>query len=110
MNRPVDLIQRLILPTSGWDVRTVFRHHGLDGLVDAFALSYEIGAVKPQPEAFERACALLGADPSLTLMVGDDTVADAGAARAGLRTLLLPVVEAGSDNGVGLVAELFSRT
>jgi HAD superfamily hydrolase (TIGR01549 family) len=113
-----DTVQRLhatgvrvgVLSNTGWDVRTVFRHHGLDRFIDAVALSYEIGAVKPQIVAFWRACDLLGVTPTHTLMVGDDTVADAGAARAGLRTLLLPLAEAGSDNGVGLVAELLTRT
>jgi FMN phosphatase YigB (HAD superfamily) len=99
-----------VLSNTGWDVRAVFRHHELVRFVDAFALSYEIGAVKPQSEAFARACALLEVLPADALMVGDDTVADAGAARAGLRTLLLPVVPAGFDNGVGLAAQLFARS
>ena len=99
-----------VLSNTGWDVRAVFRRHGIDGFVHAFALSYEIGAVKPHSEAFARACALLDVDPVDALMVGDDIVADAGAARAGLRTLLLPVVAPAADNGVGLVAQLLTRT
>ena len=96
-----------VLSNTGWDVRTVFRHHQLDAFITAYALSYEIGAVKPQPEAFERVCAMLGSAPHRTLMVGDDRRADSGATAVGMPTLLLPVAPVGSDNGVGLVARWF---
>jgi FMN phosphatase YigB (HAD superfamily) len=49
-------------------------------------------------------CALLGAEPRDVVMVGDDVIADAGAAHAGLRTLLLPVAAPGADNGISLAA------
>jgi len=96
-----------VLSNTGWDIRTVFRHHELDQFIDAFALSYEIGCAKANPPAFWRACDLLGVTPTQALMVGDDTTADAGAANAGLRTLLLPLQEQGRDNGVGMVLRLF---
>lgn len=95
-----------IVSNTGWDVRAVLAAHGLLDEVSAVALSYEVGAVKPSRAIFESACAALGVAPAQALMVGDDLVADAGAARAGLRTLLLPVTAPGTDNGLDAVAGL----
>lgn len=95
-----------VVSNTGWDIRDVFVAHGLDQFVDHFLLSYEVGAVKPAPAIFLAACEAIGAEPSSTLMVGDDIAADGGATRAGLRSLLLPLVELGSDNGVGAAADL----
>ena len=89
-----------IVSNTGWDVRAVFVHHGLDRGVRSFVLSCEVGAVKPNPHIFELACDRLGSAPSETLMVGDDPVADAGAVRAGLTTLLVPAMPPGVANGV----------
>ncbi|MDT5103612.1 MAG: hypothetical protein QOI25_1125 [Mycobacterium sp.] len=44
-------------------------------------LSFEVGAVKPQPEIFHTALSRLGVDAADALMVGDSEEAD-GAARA----------------------------
>ncbi|SCF83781.1 putative hydrolase of the HAD superfamily [Streptomyces sp. DconLS] len=60
-----------VVSNIGWDPRPVFRAHGLDPFVDAYPLSYEHGAQKPDPWLFSVACAALGADPRRTLMVGD---------------------------------------
>lgn len=95
-----------VVSNTGWDVRAVFQAHGLDHLVRHFVLSYEVGAVKPSPAIFLAGCAALGTEPAATLMVGDDITADGGATRAGLRSLLLPLVELGGDNGVGAAADL----
>lgn len=92
-----------VLSNTGWDVRTVFEHWDLARYVDAFTLSYEVGAVKPSPEAFRRAFAAMGVDPSVALMVGDDPTADSGAVVVGARTLLLPAARPGADNGLGAV-------
>ena len=99
-----------VVSNTGWDVRTVFAHHGLSGCVDAFVLSCEVGAVKPSAAIFERACAALRAHPADTLMVGDDRAADAGAVGAGLTTLLLPALPPGVDNGLGAVVGLAIAT
>jgi HAD superfamily hydrolase (TIGR01549 family) len=93
-----------VLSNTGWDVRSVFRRHGYEAWIDAFGLSYELGEVKPSPAAFTAMCALLGTEPRDVVMVGDDVIADAGAAHAGLRTLLLPVAAPGADNGISLAA------
>ena len=98
-----------VLSNTGWDIRSVFRHHGLHPFIDAYALSYEIGAVKPQVEAFRSACRLIGADPARTLMVGDDPRADSGAVAAGMRALLLPPTPVGAENGLCAVPDLFAN-
>jgi putative hydrolase of the HAD superfamily len=72
-----------VVSNIGWDLRPVFREHGLDPYVDAYVLSYEHGIRKPDPRLFATACADLGVDPRHALMVGDDRRADGGAAALG---------------------------
>ncbi|MFP3989846.1 HAD-IA family hydrolase [Streptomyces sp. E11-3] len=72
-----------VVSNIGWDLRPVFREHGLAAFVDAYVLSYEHGIQKPDPRLFLTACELLGVAPADTLMVGDDRRADGGAADAG---------------------------
>ncbi|MFF0833490.1 MULTISPECIES: HAD family hydrolase [unclassified Streptomyces] len=74
-----------VVSNIGWDLRPVFREHGLDAFVDAYVLSYEHGVQKPDPRLFSAACAELGADPREVLMVGDNRTADGGAAALGCR-------------------------
>ncbi|TWV49305.1 HAD-IA family hydrolase [Streptomyces misionensis] len=74
-----------VVSNIGWDLRPVFRAHGVDGYVDAYALSYEHGVQKPDPRLFSAACRALGADPGRTLMVGDSREADGGAVALGCR-------------------------
>jgi HAD superfamily hydrolase (TIGR01549 family) len=96
-----------VVSNIGFDIRPVFARHGLIDLIDAFALSFEHGAVKPDPALFERATEALGVAATETLMVGDN-VADAGAVVVGIRVLLLPPVVPGSlrhlDDVIALVA------
>jgi HAD superfamily hydrolase (TIGR01509 family) len=89
-----------VVSNIGFDIRPHFAAWGLAGLVDAYALSYEIGRTKPDPAIFLRACGMLGVDPERTLMVGD-TPADAGAVQAGCAALVLPAAEPGRSNGLG---------
>ena len=72
-----------VVSNIGWDLRPVFRAHGLDPYVDTYTLSYEHGVQKPDPRLFATACEALGADPREALMVGDDRRADGGAAALG---------------------------
>ncbi|EFL20433.1 hydrolase [Streptomyces himastatinicus ATCC 53653] len=72
-----------VVSNIGWDLRPVFRAHDLDGLVDAYVLSYEQGTHKPDPAIFRAACDALGLSPSDVLMVGDNRVADGGAEALG---------------------------
>jgi HAD superfamily hydrolase (TIGR01509 family) len=97
-----------VVSNTGWDIRTVFARHGLDGCVDTFVLSYEAGVVKPDPAIFLLAAGRLGATPAATVMVGDDPHADSGAVRAGIRTVLVPLVDFGAENGLDLIVRLTS--
>jgi HAD superfamily hydrolase (TIGR01509 family) len=94
-----------VVSIIGFDIRPLFAAWKLDGLIDAWALSYEVGRCKPDPGIFLRACGLLGVDPERTLMVGD-TPADAGAVRAGCGVLVLPCADPGRPNGLGAVLDL----
>ncbi|MFI7400717.1 HAD family hydrolase [Streptomyces sp. NPDC049541] len=96
-----------VVSNIGWDLRPVFREHGLDRYVDAYVLSYEHGIQKPDPRLFAVACEAVGADPRETLMVGDDRRADGGAAALGCRVHLvdhLPAAE--RPDGLRPVLEL----
>ncbi|MEV6015013.1 MULTISPECIES: HAD-IA family hydrolase [unclassified Streptomyces] len=72
-----------VVSNIGWDLRPVFREHGLDPYVGTYVLSYEHGVQKPDPRLFATACAGLGIAPRDTLMVGDDRRADGGAVALG---------------------------
>ncbi|MFD5322321.1 HAD family hydrolase [Streptomyces sp. NPDC127092] len=74
-----------VVSNIGWDLRPVFRAHGLDAWVDVYALSFEVGVQKPDPAIFRFACERLGLTPAETLMVGDDRRADGGAEALGAR-------------------------
>ncbi|MEW2134136.1 HAD-IA family hydrolase [Streptomyces sp. NPDC005435] len=74
-----------VVSNIGWDLRPVFRAHGLDAYVDTYVLSYEHGMKKPDPGLFSLACERLGVDPGEALMVGDSRPADGGAAALGCR-------------------------
>ncbi|WOX10015.1 HAD-IA family hydrolase [Streptomyces sp. N50] len=78
-----------VISNIGWDMRPVFRDHGVDGLVDAYFLSFERGVKKPDPRIFQMACDELGVAPGDALMVGDEPVADVGAATLGCRVHLV---------------------
>jgi 2-haloalkanoic acid dehalogenase type II len=65
--------------------RRKLRRIGIEDEVDAVAVSEEIGASKPDPQAYERAVAMLGLEADEVAMVGDHVVNDvAGALAAGL--------------------------
>jgi putative hydrolase of the HAD superfamily len=65
--------------------RRKLRRIGIEQEVDAVAVSEEIGASKPDPEAYQRAVAMLELEPGEVAMVGDHVVNDvAGALAAGL--------------------------
>lgn len=95
----------VVVSNIGFDVRPVTRALGIDALVDAYALSYEVGHCKPAPEIFRAACALVGADPRDAVMVGD-TPADAAAVAVGCRCLILPASPPGAEHGLRAVLPL----
>ncbi len=94
-----------LVSNIAFDVRPLFAAWGLDGFIDAYALSFEIGRIKPDPMIFYRACGLLGVDPERALMVGDSP-ADAGAVKAGCTALLVPAADPGRPNGLSAVLSL----
>ncbi|MEU8818940.1 HAD-IA family hydrolase [Actinoplanes sp. NPDC048796] len=98
-------IKVAVVSNIGFDIRPHFDAWGMSPLVDAFALSYELGRTKPDPAIFLRACGMVGADPERTLMVGD-TPADAGAVKAGCAALVLPAAEPGRPNGLAATLAL----
>lgn len=96
-----------IVSNHAYDLRPYFAAKDLDGYIDAYALSYEIGAPKPDPRIFKAACAMLAAKPEETLMVGDDPVSDAGAGASGLQVYVLPAHAApGAARGLDVVLAL----
>ncbi|WP_171162953.1 HAD family hydrolase [Streptomyces sp. I05A-00742] len=89
-------IPTAVVSNIGWDLRPVFRAHGLHGLVDAYVLSYEHGVQKPDARLFLTACRAIGRAPEDVLMVGDNPHADGGAAAVGCTVRLVeprPVAE-----------------
>lgn len=95
-----------VVSNVGFDLRAVFAGHGLHDLVSAYALSYEVGVMKPAPEIFLAACRALGVAPEQALMVGDNPRADGGAVDLGIRTLLLPYSPPGPAHGLAAVLDL----
>ncbi len=89
-----------VVSDIGWDVRPVFEHFGADRFVTTWVLSFEHGTEKPDPLLFELGCRGLGSAPDRTLMVGDSVEKDAGAARAGLTALTLPVHSGSGERGL----------
>ena len=58
--------------------------------LDAYAWSFEVGALKPQPAIYANVCRQLGCEPYDVLMVGDTSEADLhGPRQIGMRSLLL---------------------
>jgi len=79
-----------IVSNVGWDIRPIFQHHGLAKAVDAYVLSCEVGAEKPDVTLFHFASDCLGCQPEQVLVVGDDPINDGAATRIGMRVHLLP--------------------
>lgn len=72
-----------VVSNIAFDLRTVLRRHGVENLVGAYALSFEVGAIKPDPAIFHAALDALGVAPGAALMVGDSDIADGGAVELG---------------------------
>jgi FMN phosphatase YigB (HAD superfamily) len=85
------------------DLRPAFAAHTTpDGstwadLVDAWVLSFELGAAKPDPAVFEAALDRLDLPAADVLMVGDRGAWDGAAADLGITTLLVPPLRAVDD-------------
>jgi HAD superfamily hydrolase (TIGR01509 family) len=85
-----------VLSNIAFDIRPAFTAHGLHSYVDQFVLSFEEGAIKPDPAIFRVLLDRLGVPAENALMVGDSEEADGGAKALGCRFALvepLPTVE-----------------
>ncbi|WP_433709917.1 HAD family hydrolase [Nocardia sp. CA-084685] len=78
-----------VVSNIAFDIRPAFAANDWDRLVAARTLSFEVGAVKPDPRIFLTAVEKLGVRPESALMVGDSAVADGGAVAAGCRFALV---------------------
>ncbi len=78
-----------VLSNIAFDIRPAFSQRGWDAYVDVFTLSFEVGAVKPEPEIFRSAIESLGVRAADTLMVGDSEEADGGARALGCEFALV---------------------
>lgn len=72
-----------VLSNIAFDIRPAFGVRGLDQYVDAYVLSFEEGAIKPDPAIFQILLDRLGVPADETLMVGDSEEADGGARALG---------------------------
>jgi HAD superfamily hydrolase (TIGR01493 family) len=96
-----------VVSNIGWDLRTVFDFHDLTQYIEVFVLSYEVGAMKPDPRIFTAACNKLALTPGNVLMVGDDRTADTGAAALGCPVHLVdPLPVTARPNALTPILEL----
>lgn len=86
-------VKTAVVSNIAFDLRPAF--DGV-GRVDEFVLSFEVGAVKPDPAIFQAALDRLGVPADRALMVGDSDEADGGARALGCAFALvdpLPTTE-----------------
>lgn len=82
------------------DIREILVSAGVDfELIDDLFVSNEYGTRKSTGNLYETVCNKLGCDPSKILHVGDNWISDySNARRAGLNTVLYPVIEEAKYN------------
>lgn len=102
-------VRTILLSNTGIDIGPVVEREGLAPYLDAVVMSFRIGAVKPEPDAFRQAMATVGTVPTHTLMVGDNLLADGGGTAIGIRTLILPRTR-GPVHGLAAVVGLVAAT
>ena len=78
-----------VVSNIAFDLRPAFATLGIDRYVDEFVLSFEVGAVKPNPEIFNTALDRLGVAAAEAVMVGDSEEADGGARALGCGFVLV---------------------
>jgi HAD superfamily hydrolase (TIGR01493 family) len=94
-----------VLSNIAFDIRPAFAAHGLDAYVDQFVLSFEEGAIKPDPAIFTILLDRLGVPAEQALMVGDSAEADGGARALGCAFALVDPAPTG-ERPDGLVTAL----
>ncbi|WP_067691775.1 HAD family hydrolase [Nocardia jejuensis] len=78
-----------VVSNIAFDFRPAFTTRGWDRYVDVFTLSFEVGAMKPDPRIFRSALDHLGIAGENALMVGDSAEADGGATALGCEFALV---------------------
>lgn len=96
-------VKTAVVSNIAFDVRPAFASIGAQ--VDEFVLSYEVGAVKPDPAIFGAALQRLGVRAQEAVMVGDSEEADGGAAALGCGFLLVDPLPT-SERSDGLLRAL----
>lgn len=99
-------VRRCLMSNVGMDLRPRLTELGLIDLLDEIVLSCEIGAVKPDPEAFAAGLNACGASPGDTVMIGDSIRHDSAAAALGITTIVLGS-PAGHTRGLLPLTRLF---
>lgn len=82
-------VRRCLMSNVGMDLRPRLTELGLIDLLDEIVLSCEIGAVKPDREAFAAGLKACGTAPEDTVMIGDSIRHDSAAAALGITTIVL---------------------
>lgn len=82
-------VRTAVVSNIAFDLRPAFVALGADRYVDEFVLSFEVGAVKPDPQIFTTALKRLGVQAADAVMVGDSDEADGGARAVGCDFLLV---------------------
>ncbi|OMC34804.1 haloacid dehalogenase [Mycobacterium sp. GA-1841] len=100
-------IRTAVVSNIAFDVRPAFTAIGAAEDVDEFVLSFEVGAVKPDPAIFHAALDRLGVPPEDALMVGDSEEADGAARAVGCRFVLVDPLPT-TQRPDGLIAALRS--
>jgi HAD superfamily hydrolase (TIGR01493 family) len=98
-------VKTAVVSNIAFDLRPAF--DGV-GSVDEFVLSFEVGAVKPDPVIFQTALDRLGVAADRTLMVGDSDEADGGARALGCTFALVDPLPT-RERKDGLVAALWAN-
>ncbi|WP_019926989.1 HAD family hydrolase [Nocardia sp. BMG111209] len=88
-------IPAAVVSNIPFDLRPAFVEHGWDRYVAAFALSFEIGSMKPDRAIFDWTFERLAVAPESVLMVGDSPENDGVATTFGCRFALVPAVPTG---------------
>jgi HAD superfamily hydrolase (TIGR01509 family) len=82
-------VRTAVVSNIAFDIRPAFAALGADGYVDEFVLSFEVGAVKPDPKIFTTALERVGVAAADAVMVGDSEEADGGATAVGCDFILV---------------------
>lgn len=89
-----------------FDIRPECAVQGIDGFIDAYVLSCELGVQKPDPRMFLAATSAIGVGVAEALMIGDSPHTDGGAAAVGVATLILPRPNELAPRGLDIVLPL----